>query len=86
MFVQYGSWLPAWLERIMALGRLGVDVFFVLSGYVIAFSVRNGSYTFAFLGRFAVKRSVRLDLLAFFGPLLPRKQPRLGLWLITASP
>jgi peptidoglycan/LPS O-acetylase OafA/YrhL len=61
MFVQYGSWLPAWLERIMALGRLGVDVFFVLSGYVIAFSVRNGSYTFAFLGRFAVKRSVRLD-------------------------
>jgi peptidoglycan/LPS O-acetylase OafA/YrhL len=59
--IQYGAWLPAWLDHLLALGRLGVDIFFVLSGYVIAFSIRNGTYTFSYLGRFAAKRSVRLD-------------------------
>jgi peptidoglycan/LPS O-acetylase OafA/YrhL len=42
-------------------GFLGVDVFFVLSGFVISFSIRNDKPSLPFLGRFALRRSVRLD-------------------------
>lgn len=43
-------------------GYVGVGVFFVLSGYVIAMSVGRRQPNFAFLGRFALRRSVRLDV------------------------
>jgi peptidoglycan/LPS O-acetylase OafA/YrhL len=43
-------------------GRYGVQIFFVLSGFVIAHSVVGGIYTGSFLGRFAARRFVRLDL------------------------
>ena len=55
------SWFPAWLEIILSRGRLGVDVFFVLSGFVIAHSIRNGAHTFQYLGKYALRRSIRLD-------------------------
>jgi peptidoglycan/LPS O-acetylase OafA/YrhL len=55
------AWLPAWLESVARRGYLGVDVFFVISGFVIAFSVRNRDYTMGYLGRFALRRSIRLD-------------------------
>ena len=54
-------WMPGFLGTLFHAGHFGVDVFFVLSGFVIAFSVRNGSWTPGFLGRFALKRSLRLD-------------------------
>jgi peptidoglycan/LPS O-acetylase OafA/YrhL len=54
-------WLPQPLEWVAAHGANGVDVFFVISGFVIAYSVRNGSYTFGYLLRFMVRRSIRLD-------------------------
>jgi peptidoglycan/LPS O-acetylase OafA/YrhL len=54
-------------------GWLGVEVFFVLSGFVIAHSLRDAKVTRAFVGRFIVRRSLRLDpaywatvLLAYF--------------------
>ncbi|MGC4024848.1 MAG: acyltransferase [Mesorhizobium sp.] len=48
-------------HSIFIAGENGVAVFFVLSGFVIAYSVRNAPNTFAFLARFALRRSVRLD-------------------------
>jgi peptidoglycan/LPS O-acetylase OafA/YrhL len=59
--VSYGDWVPAWVAWTIHQGSLGVDVFFVLSGFVIAYSVRSATYTVGFLGSFAVRRLVRLD-------------------------
>lgn len=55
------QWLPAVMRWVVDRGYLGVDVFFVLSGFVIAYSTRNGDYSFSYLGRFALRRSIRLD-------------------------
>ena len=53
--------VPPWLEVLFANGFLGVDVFFVLSGFVIAMSMRSGPWDLGFLGRFGLRRSLRLD-------------------------
>lgn len=50
------------VEELADLGRYGVQIFFVLSGFVIAHSVMSGAHTFSYLGRFASRRFVRLDL------------------------
>ncbi|WP_116813266.1 acyltransferase family protein [Steroidobacter cummioxidans] len=50
------------IEAIASLGRYGVQIFFVLSGFVIAHSVTGGEYSFKYFGRFAARRFVRLDL------------------------
>ena len=50
------------VEALASLGRYGVQIFFVLSGFVIAHSVTGGEYSFKYLGRFAARRFVRLDL------------------------
>jgi peptidoglycan/LPS O-acetylase OafA/YrhL len=42
-------------------GNMGVAIFFALSGFVIAHSVRDASVTWAYFGRFALRRSIRLD-------------------------
>jgi peptidoglycan/LPS O-acetylase OafA/YrhL len=47
-----------WLS---AYGYLGVATFFVLSGYVITMVVGTNKITLGFLGRFAARRSLRLD-------------------------
>lgn len=52
----------AGVEELADLGRYGVQIFFVLSGFVIAHSVVSGAYSFTYLGRFASRRFVRLDL------------------------
>ena len=55
------SWLPDPLRRLAENGHFGVNVFFVLSGFVIARSVRHGSMTLGYFGRFVLRRSIRLD-------------------------
>lgn len=50
------------VEELADLGRYGVQIFFVLSGFVIAHSVMSGAHSFTYLGRFASRRFVRLDL------------------------
>ena len=57
----YGKWLPGPAAWLLSHGYLGVDIFFVISGFVIAYSVRNAERSLGFLGRFAVRRSIRLD-------------------------
>jgi peptidoglycan/LPS O-acetylase OafA/YrhL len=54
-------WLPPAAAYLLSRGYLGVDIFFVISGFVIAFSVRGGRYTPGYLARFALRRSIRLD-------------------------
>jgi len=56
-----GRWFPPWLDTLFGHGDLGVDVFFVLSGFVIAHSIRDGDHTFQYLGKYALRRSIRLD-------------------------
>ena len=50
------------IAELASLGRHGVQIFFVLSGFVIAHSVTGGDYSFRYFGRFAARRFVRLDL------------------------
>lgn len=52
-------WLP--FEAVARLGFLGVDIFFVISGFVIALSVSRAAPTWGYLGRFVLRRSIRLD-------------------------
>lgn len=55
--------LPRWLDTVLIdWGYFGVAVFFVLSGFVIARSIGDISVDGRFLGRFALRRSIRLDL------------------------
>src|SRR6202000_495333 len=53
--------VPACLLSLSAGGSLGVQVFFVLSGFVIAHSLSDSSLTIRELGRFMVRRQCRLD-------------------------
>lgn len=55
------SGLPAPLSFVLSHGDLGVEIFFVLSGFVIAYSIRGQHVTPAFATRFAARRAVRLD-------------------------
>lgn len=52
--------LPAAIDGMVRHGYLGVNVFFVLSGFVIAHSLGNSRYSLPFLGRFVARRQVRL--------------------------
>jgi peptidoglycan/LPS O-acetylase OafA/YrhL len=49
------------IEPIFRVGNSGVAIFFALSGFVIAHSLRGDRITFNYLGRFALRRSIRLD-------------------------
>ena len=53
--------MPRWITEIIDHGNLGVAIFFVLSGFVIAHSIYSNRITFAFAGRFLLRRSLRLD-------------------------
>lgn len=52
--------MPSWLQLILSHSN-GVAVFFTLSGFVIAHSLRDRRMTLAAVGRFMLRRSVRLD-------------------------
>lgn len=50
--------IPAWL---VYKAGLGVEIFFVLSGFVIAYSLRNTELNFKHASLFILRRQVRLD-------------------------
>lgn len=52
---------PLIFKLLAIYGRLGVEVFFVLSGFVISYSLQNSAITFGFAARFVLRRSIRLD-------------------------
>lgn len=53
--------LPKWAGQFIHLGYVGVAIFFVLSGFVIAHSVAGQRVDAAYVGWFVMRRSVRLD-------------------------
>jgi peptidoglycan/LPS O-acetylase OafA/YrhL len=55
------GWLWAPVDWVARNGFLGVDIFFVISGFVIALSVSKGDPTPSYFGRFVLRRSIRLD-------------------------
>jgi peptidoglycan/LPS O-acetylase OafA/YrhL len=55
------SLLPSWVAHVLKQGGLGVAVFFVLSGFVIAHSAADSRVTGSFVARFMLRRSIRLD-------------------------
>ena len=55
------QWAPQILTSLFRHGGLGVDIFFVISGFVIAMSTRNGAYSLSYFGRFVARRVIRLD-------------------------
>lgn len=65
--------LPAGLQGVAERGDLGVEIFFVISGYIIPYSMERGGYAILSFGRFWLKRFFRLQptfvvaiLLTFF--------------------
>lgn len=53
--------LPSPLVQLSFFGAYGVQVFFVLSGFVIAHSLRDNPLTRASIGNFILRRQIRLD-------------------------
>ncbi len=52
---------PLPIHLVLVHGDQGVFIFFVLSGFVIAYTVGRVRITAGYLGRFALRRSLRLD-------------------------
>jgi peptidoglycan/LPS O-acetylase OafA/YrhL len=52
---------PSTIDFILKHGWLGVEVFFVISGFVIAYSLREAQITFALLCNFTLRRFLRLS-------------------------
>ncbi len=77
------EFVPAVILNVFLQGHLGVPVFFVISGFVIAYSQRGIYITPNFLGNFALRRSLRLDppywvtmvLILFLNALLNPMRP-----------
>jgi peptidoglycan/LPS O-acetylase OafA/YrhL len=61
MLEAYRATSPFWLRHLFGLGSQGVTLFFVLSGFVIAHSLRHDSLSLQSLARFILRRQVRLD-------------------------
>jgi peptidoglycan/LPS O-acetylase OafA/YrhL len=49
------------VDYFFAHGNAGIEIFFVISGFVIAYSVRNQRVTPGYFGRFMLRRSLRLE-------------------------
>jgi peptidoglycan/LPS O-acetylase OafA/YrhL len=63
IFVAWGhfsSGQGSWLNWSGQYGYTGVDIFFVISGFIIPYSLYRSRYTLANFWRFVVKRSIRL--------------------------
>jgi len=78
------DWIWPVFEQLFSYGYLGVDIFFVISGFVIPLSVRNAEHTPGFLLRFAIRRSIRLDPPYWLTIFLELIAIKLGLMLFPA--
>jgi peptidoglycan/LPS O-acetylase OafA/YrhL len=50
-----------WVESIFGYGYLGLDLFFIISGFVIPYSMYQGAYSWGRFPKFLLKRSVRIE-------------------------
>jgi peptidoglycan/LPS O-acetylase OafA/YrhL len=63
VFVAWGHFCSGqggWLSWSGLYGYTGVDIFFVISGFIIPYSLFRGQYTLRNFGRFMLKRGIRL--------------------------
>src|SRR5258708_27178437 len=63
MFVGWGHFSQnqgPWLDLSGKYGYTGVYIFFVISGFIIPYSLQRGGYTVRNFGRFMLKRSIRI--------------------------
>lgn len=51
------------IESLVSYGWMGVEIFFVLSGFVITHSLRHLPFKIRHIGNFILRRHIRLDLL-----------------------
>lgn len=58
---EFQDWLPRWIDYVLSVGFVGVAIFFVISGFVIALTLAGRSVDCETVGRFALRRSIRLD-------------------------
>jgi peptidoglycan/LPS O-acetylase OafA/YrhL len=81
-FTNGGGLLPSgWLKMSGAYGWLGVEVFFVISGFIIPFSLHQARYRFSsHLTHFLLKRIIRLD-----PPYLVAIGLTMVLWYVSAA-
>src|SRR5690349_17798349 len=75
------SHFSQFLLSALDLGHLGVQIFFVLSGFVIAYSLRQEKLSCLFVLRFFVRRSIRLDPPYWVAALAIIVLSLLGQWL-----
>jgi peptidoglycan/LPS O-acetylase OafA/YrhL len=74
------DWLPHGFVRSSGeYGWLGVEAFFVISGFIIPYAMQRSGYTIADVGRFLAKRLVRLE-----PPYLVAVALAIVLWHISA--
>jgi peptidoglycan/LPS O-acetylase OafA/YrhL len=55
------DWVPESVFEFFEAGFFGVDIFFVLSGFVIMYSAAQTEATTQFASRFLLRRSIRID-------------------------
>lgn len=53
--------MPAWIKIVFEQGGLGVAIFFVLSGFVMANSLKSATVNLDYFKRFAARRFLRLS-------------------------
>jgi peptidoglycan/LPS O-acetylase OafA/YrhL len=61
LYATMHDWMPAPLDWLLLSGYVGVEIFFVLSGFVIAYTLLNEECTPGFAANFMIRRSIRLD-------------------------
>ena len=75
---------PAWLVSLIgSFGAAGVNMFFVLSGFVIALSLRSAALSWRYAGLFALRRSIRLDPPYWFAIVMSLAMAKISAVLFT---
>ncbi len=80
------SVFPRWANVLFQNGWMGVQVFFVISGFVIAYSLRHAKITTEYFARFALSRWMRLAPAYLFVAALMIAVEALSPWLGFRSP
>ena len=85
LFHYSGSMLPtvrpSMLEDLFAPGKWGVQVFFVISGFIIPYAMVRRRYTWNDMGRFMARRYVRIAPPAYVAALMVVLFHAAALWI-----